>query len=468
MVAKCYRYALLGLTCFCVTALGRPPLLTLNKLLKITRLHYPVIQSAEQNIILAQGNRQLTKGAFDPALHSHMLATPSGGYENIYNDNTLSIPIVHGGAEAYMQYRIGQGSWPIYEQNYLTNSGGDVELGFILPLLKDFKIDPKRAAYRSAAIKIAMEKQRTEQIRIDSLLEAGIAYWNWVEQAKRLQLVRHLLDLAEFRQKALLRKFQLGDLANIDVVENKRFIMQRRAILRLTELHYKQAAIFLSLYYRDVHGKPVVPRLSQVPRRLPYIKPHNRDLLKYITLSHQIIANHPALLVLQRRIAMEKIYLKLANNQLLPKFNARASVGKEFGTDGDPRLRQTAYYVGFNFAIPFPRNQAKGQYLMAKSRLRKLYLDKYFTSQRLNADLERILFTIKNDRQQVFILRQEAKLSKKVEDAEIIKFRQGDSSLFLVNQREQTTFSAQLDVLAVEMAYYKSLLQLRAICAFKF
>ncbi len=440
--------------------------LTLKDVLSSTQKHFPLIAAAEQSIIMAHGQLQIAKGAFDPAIHSQLRGTPSGGYENVYDDNTVSQPLPFANSEVYARYRIGRGDWPSYYQNYLTNDNGEFDLGVAFSLLRDFSIDPRRAGLQTAKLNVLLQTEKTRRIKIDTYREAGMAYWRWVAAAKKMQLIRRLLHLAQLRQKALIRSHRLGDAAQIEVVENQRFILQRSASLIEAKLIYKQATEFLSLYYRNKKGHPLIARINQVPKQLPIIL-KNKDLNAQQQQLFKLMMKHnPALSVLKHKTDIQIIHYKLARNELLPKLDATASTEQQYGDDGDPLLTRRAYNLGLKFSVDFPRNIAKGRTLKARAKIFALQQQLTFAKQQLKVEFVNEFNQLENDRQQVEILNNELKLAKKIERAEVVKFKEGDSSLFLVNQREQTTFTTQLDALDATITYYLSRLNINALCAF--
>jgi len=439
----------------------------LSDIYQSTNRHFPIIKAAEENISIAKAQLLKARGAFDPKLLSDFNSEPDGGYQNYYSDTELSVPVVAGGARVFAGYRVGRGDWPIYDQNSLTNSGGETRYGLDLPLLRNFAIDPQRAGLQNSKFNIFLQNEKANLVRIDTLARAGLAYWNWIASARTLEYAQQLLDLAIFRQKALERRHDLGDLAHIDSVENKRFIYQRQAALVAAKLNFIRASITLSLYYRDKNGDPLVPNIHNVPKSLPVIINQPIRFSKWINNENQIITKNPTVQLIQKQIQIKNINLKLAKNQLMPELDLTFSTEKQYGKNGDPLLKPTSHFIGLKFSLPLPRREAKGKFRQTQSEIRQLNQQKDFAKQNLSVELRNFLNELDNDRKQVFILRREVKAALEVEKAEIIRFREGDSSLFLVNQREQTTFSARLRELNATIAYYKSKVILQRICAFK-
>lgn len=441
--------------------------LTLEKVLKTTKKHFPIILAAKQDVSVARAQMQIAKGAFDPTLSSDANSTPEGGYENVYSHTQINIPLVVGGARFYAGYRNGRGNWPVYYQNFLTNTGGDTIAGIDVPILRNFQIDPKRAEFTKAKLRIAARHQELNLVKIEMLTDAGNAYWSWVASAKQVALVKKLLSIALERQSALVKQNKAGDVADIEVTENERFIMQRKAFLVNAKQQYKIASTNLSLYYRNESGQPIRPTLSEVPIKLPRIPKDAIYQRVYAKRAYYIINQFPSVRLLDYQKKIQQVQIRLVKNELLPTLDLNLSADKEYGENGDPLLRKTAYNVGLQFNFPLPQNVAKGRFLMSESKLHQIIINQNYTRQQLSVNLKNALTELENDRRQYLLFNREVNLALKVEQAEMIKFKEGDSSLFLVNQREQTTFSARLQALNAAFDYYIAKLNLNALQRFE-
>jgi outer membrane protein TolC len=104
-----------------------------------------------------------------------------------------------------------------------------------------------------------------------------------------------------------------------------------------------------------------------------------------------------------------------------------------------------AAMVGFSFKFPLFQRDAKGKLLSASSELQQILTEKNFLFDQLKNQLVNLFIGIKMYHHQVYLLNKELNLAKKVQSGETKKFYEGDSTLFLVNQREQTTAQVQLN-----------------------
>lgn len=414
--------------------------LSLMKVLQSVDAHYPQVKIARLEVIKANGAFVNAKGHFDPSLEASTRSQPAGGYINNYGDTQLTIPMLYNGVKLFAGYRNGEGNWPIYYQNYLTNSGGEYRAGLSLPLLRDRLIDKERTGLLSSAQLMLMKEQDAEAIKIKIYQEAIKAYWQWVEAGLQLNAFRQLLHLAQKRQHAIKQQASLGDLPKLAISENLQHIIQREQLLNQGQMIFEQASVNLSLYFRDLKGNPLVPEARSLPA--------------LTSTSYSIEASlkeHPGIKKLNHYATMMKLKRNQARNELLPQLDATAYTFKQNGTGGYPLMIPQAAMVGVSFKFPLLQRQAKGNLIQAESELRQVRVEKKFLYEQLNNELVNILIGINRSRQQVGLLKKELTLAQKVQQGETKKFHQGDSTLFLVNQREQMTTQVQLNTLHAQV-----------------
>ena len=410
--------------------------LDLTKILESIDSHYPQVKIARLEVIKASGVYINAKGQFDPSLEVNTRSQPAGGYINNYGDTQLSVPTLYNGLKLFAGYRNGEGNWPVYYQNYLTNSGGEYRAGLSLPLLRDRLIDKERTGLLSSAQLILMKKQDAEAIKIKIYQEAIKAYWQWVEAGLQLKTFKQLLQLAQKRQHAIEQQSSLGDLPKLAISENLQQIIQREQLLNQGQMIFEQAGVNLSLYFRDSKGRPLVPDARFLPALSSNSYPFKASL-----------EEHPGIKKLNHYATIMKLKRNQASNELLPQLDATAYTFKQNGTDGYPLLIPQAAMVGVSFKFPLLQRQAKGNLIQAENELRQVRVEKRFLYEQLKNEFANILIGINRSKKQVSLLKKELNLAQKVQQGESKKFNEGDSTLFLVNQREQMTTQVQLNTL---------------------
>lgn len=413
--------------------------LKLENVLQSVSHCYPRIKIARLEMNKAQGEYITALGKFDPSLKLNTASQPVGGYINDYGDTELNIPTFYNGVKVFGGYRNGQGNWPIYYQNYLTNSGGEARAGLSLPLLRDRLIDKERTGLLTTKETIRMRQQDAAVIKIKVYQEAIKAYWQWVQAGLQVRTFKQLEMLAKQRQKAIIKQARQGDLPTLAISENLQLMMQREQLVNQGEMIFEQAAINLSLYYRDPKGNPKVPLNAALPPSSVF-KRSNQP-----AQGLSLLQQHPALKKLQNYSNIIKLKENLAKNELLPHVDATAYTFKQNGTGGYPLLIPQAAMVGVSFKYPLFQREAKGKLMSARSEFQQVTTEKKFLFEQLKNELVNLFIGIRRYHHQVDLLNKELHLARAVQQGETTKFYEGDSTLFLVNQREQTTAQVRLN-----------------------
>lgn len=430
-----------GFFCFVLSAVcvaSEQNKLSLDKVLHSVTRYYPKIRIARLEITKAQGAHLSALGKFDPSLDATTRSQPVGGYINNYGDTQLNVPTFYNGVTLFAGYRNGNGNWPIYYQNYLTNSGGEYRAGLSLPLLRDRLIDKERTNLLTTAESIEMKKHDAEAVKIKIYQETIKAYWQWVEAGLQLKTFRQLLKLARKRQRAIEQQANQGDLPQLAITENLQQIIQREQLLNQGMMIFEQAGINLSLYYRDEKGVPKVPMEKSLPS---HVLMQPRQLAQSISR----LTQHPSLRKLQNYSRIIRLKRDLAQNELLPNLDATAYTFKQYGSGGYPALIPEAAFVGVSFKFPVLQREAKGNLIRTQSELDQIRTEKKFMYEQLKNELTNLFIGVKRVHQQVILLQKEYHLALKVQQGEAKKFYEGDSTLFLVNQREQATTQVKLN-----------------------
>src|SRR3990167_4076864 len=174
----------------CTAAVKKAPNqhpLTLFMVLKTVNQHYPQIKIARLQRIQAQGDLMRVMGQFDPSLSSDTRSLPVVGYISNYIDNQLDLPTLYNGLKFFGGYRNGNGEWPVYFQNYLTNSGGEYRAGLSFPIFRDRRIDKQRTDILTQSQHIQMSKQEVAVTKLRVYQEAIQMYWQWVQTGLQYQ-----------------------------------------------------------------------------------------------------------------------------------------------------------------------------------------------------------------------------------------------------------------------------------------
>ena len=134
---------------------------------------------------------------------------------------------------------------------------------------------------------------------------------------------------------------------------------------------------------------------------------------------------------------------KLAENQRLPNIDLFAEYFREAG-DGRVRRGPNDLRVGLIFDLPLQRRQATSRLRNAEARLGQIDQREIFQKDQVTADVRDAASAVRAAFERSVVVSEELAVTRRVEDAERLRFELGDSTLFVLNQREQATAEAAI------------------------
>src|SRR5690606_32448969 len=100
------------------------------------------------------------------------------------------------GTSVYADYRLSDGSLPLYEGANYTNDAGEIKVGALFSLLRDRDIDDRRFQQADATLAVRAAELDVLLTRIGVQQRALVAYWRWVNTGRTLEVYRNLLQIA--------------------------------------------------------------------------------------------------------------------------------------------------------------------------------------------------------------------------------------------------------------------------------
>lgn len=432
---------------------GSPAPLSLPDVLISVDRHYPLIRAAEQERQVAQGNVIAALGAFDHVVKSQNYID-GGTFANQRYSLFLEQQTPYHGLSYFFGYRLGLGNYPSYYEDRKTGDGGEFRAGFLLPLARGREIDSFRATVAKANIDRAIAEPSILQARIDIARMGTLSFLTWVATGQRYLIAREILRVAQDRDAALAKRIAAGNLAPIEREDNRRIVIDRQARLVVAQRALEQAAILLSLYYRNEAGCPVVPTFDQLPAFVePQPPPDAERRQQDLELA---IARRPEIqrLLLQRQKL--QVDVDLAENQLLPGLNLGVVGAQDVGQTKKNLYRSFAS-VALLFDVPLERRNARGRILATQAEMVRVMAQEQMARDRVQAEVQNALNGL--DRAHDLLRRgRDTKLQNRyLEDAERRQFDVGKSDLFRVNIRELNTAEAQVLEIDAIAEFYRAL-----------
>lgn len=432
---------------------GLSQVLRLEDVLQSARRNYPPLLAALAEQDLADGELLTALGKFDLTLLARLETDQLGFYKNERASAGFQQSLQSLGMGLYGGWRVGEGSFAPYDGKLDTRSIGEWSGGLKLPLVRDRAIDGKRADLRRAEIGRRLASLSIEQQQLLVVQMATRRYWDWVAAGNRFRLAEALLNIALVREHFLRESVEAGQVAAIEVTENARAILQRRSLLVEAGRGVQQAAIDLSLFYRDNSGNPWIPVREQVPHDTPEPAPiEDARMLQDIDSA---LRRRPDLLRLEAQEAQLEVERQLALNDQRAQIDFQLGFTAEAG-QGLVRRGPREVKAGVFFELPFQRRAATGKLRSTEARLSQISQRQRFTRDQISAEIRDAASAVLAARERVLLLQQEVKVARELEEAERTRFQLGDGTLFLVNLREQATADASNREIVARNDYFRA------------
>lgn len=435
--------------------------LNYNEFLGYVKKYHPLVKSAQLEINMAQANLMMARGGFDPKIEADFDQKQFKGkeYYSVFN-SSFKIPTWYG-IEVKAGFDNSEGIF-VNPENSLPNQGL-TSLGITVPVGQGLFINQRMADLRKAKIQIRLSQAERKLQAIEVLYNASLAYFNWKRNHSEVQLYSNYLDNASVRYKGILTLIKNGDKPAIDSVEAGIVVKTRRWNLEESKLKLAKSKLDLSNYLWLDNTIPLELQDDVLPENKLELTISETLKINQLISDTISIENHPKINSLENKLGILEVDRKLKANSLLPKMDVGYHYLSEPNYWNDTNFNN--YKIGVNFKFPLFLRKERGSLQLAKFKIQDT---------KLTLDLERIQLKNKITAQQTEIKSIEKQLqlisslvsgNGQMLQSEERLFSLGESSIFLINARENNLVSIQLTQLGLENRFLNSNAELFKIMA---
>lgn len=419
--------------------------LTRKALLQLVADNHPAARQAGLRNAMGDAVLRSARGAFDPvavAGYSEKRFDGKDYYELL--DAGLRVPTWFG-AELFGGYSESEGEF-LDPQNFLP-AEGQLRVGASVQVGQGLFIDRRRAELRKAQAYQDMAEAERQRLLNDVFHAALSDHVEWVASYQELLVSRSALEQAEVRFNAVRGNFRGGDVPAIDTLEALLQVQDRQMRLQDAELGFRVAALHLSNHLWDEYLRPLELAENMVPDTLDLAPPSTAPALD--SLIAQAERLHPDLLEREGRIRQLEVDRRLRAEMIKPRLDLSGALlsgggfisGEGVGT---PAWSSADRQLGLRFSMPLLLRRERGDLSLAGLGL---------TNAELGLDRQRLLVrnTVDQRYNELGTLDQQVALGatmvrnyQTLLAGENTRFQAGESSLFLVNQREVALLASQL------------------------
>lgn len=422
------------------------------ELLAASERHFPKILASLAELRGAAGRVLEAQGAFDLVFDAEGFSRVDGFYDGTVVQGGARQRLPGIGAEVYGGYGISDGSFPIYEDEYFTDTGGTLKAGALFNLLRNRQTDRERIGVADAQV-------RREAAELDVLLtkigvqqRALVAYWRWVALGRQVNVYADLLRIATERQVGLIEQVRRGAVAEIFLTENQQNIARRQVLVTASRRDLMKAGNALSFYFRGDDGRPQVPGIARLPSKEQLGRPDD-PAVPPETATANALNRRPELELLRTTMIQVENDIALAENDLKPRLDLGVELQQGFGSEaeGGPSRPGTDAIIGLKFSMPLQQRAARGRLAAAQAQLQANAYEQQLREDQIELEVRNILLELAFARQLQLLAEVGVQQSDIMRDSEIRRFESGASDFFLVNVREETAANARITLLEAEL-----------------
>ncbi len=406
---------------------------------------HPVAKQADILSEQAKYSLRAVRGMFDPSIHSFADRKVFGGteYFTIWQ-NELRVPTWLG-IDLRAGYEMNQG--PFLSRQLIVPGDGLFFAGVSVPIGQGMIIDQRRAILRQAQIFTRIAEAERLLVLNNLLLTVTTDYWEWMFQYNRFGFYQTGLEVATIRYNAVVERIRFGDLAAIDSVEAVIEVQQRRQFLDQARIDYQNSMLRLSNHLWGENDAPLELTENVIPQDgLPDTVPITLQQLEEMILQSQ--ENHPLILNYQNKLSQMEIERRYKANLLLPNLRINLNALQQPVTFNSENISfenySNNYKIGGSLSFPLLLRRQRNELKLANLYIQDTQLELQQKSREISNKIRSVYNEMAN--YENLMITQERIVSNYniLRDGEETRFRNGESSLFLVNTRERQLIESQV------------------------
>lgn len=431
-----------------------------NEFLNLVRLYHPVVKQADFSVQRAAAALTGARAGFDPLLTTSFEKKKFGGdvYYSYYQPE-LKIPTWYG-IEVYAGLEEISGTRVTSE----ATLGQTSYLGVSVPLLKDLVVDKRRAILKQAKI-YQQQNLATRNLLINDLLYESIgAYWNWVKEYQVYKILDKTIALSEARLRFTSIEYQQGNRPAIDTVEALAQLQQFLLLRNEAFMKFQNAGTELSNFLWLENDIPYKLPVAAIPDTLWEKSTQTVMIPAMDELLSVALSNHPKLKTFSYKLDWLRVEQQLKFQEMLPKLDAKANLlnkGYNVFKNVNTNFLENNYKFGIDFSMPLRLSQGRGGFRETKFKVAETSMER----NQAQRDIETKITVYYNEtytlRQQVSLMEQALVNYQRLLSGELARFEIGESSLFIVNTRENKVLELQQKLQETKTKFYKSLAALQ-------
>lgn len=426
---------------------------TLEAFIQLIKQNHPVAKQANIQVQKADADVLAAKGGFDPVIALEADRKTFDGKNYYFRTNPeIKVPTPIG-----LDFKTGvenNGGNNLFSE--LTN-GRSSYAGIEVALAKGLLIDKRRAALQQA--KIFRNQSEQERLRMvnDLLFDAYVSYGQWAGTYQLYSIYSKFLQVSTDRLRLVKIAYNNGDRAWADTIEAYTQVQNFQLLQTEAQIKLTTAVFDVSNYLWLQNDSAFLLPNNYLPDTVRFAMSMNTASLNDIIA--QAVTQNPSLRSYNFKLDALEVERRLKFQNLLPVVNFKANVlNKDYyalkGFNG--ALLENNYKWGIDFKLPIFLREGRGEYKKTKLKISEINLE-------LNNKRWETENKVRNYFNEATLLQQQIANTSSMYNnfntllrIEVLKFNNGESSLFVVNSRENKVIETLQKQVELRIKYFKA------------
>jgi len=425
-----------------------------QEFLQVVKRYHPLAFKYQLQNKIAEAEITKARGNFDPVLSAKVGEKNIDGTRYYEQKNIeLDIPTWYG-------ININ-GAYNNLDGEKLNNSDtrdGLAQFGVTVPLAKNLLYDKRRALLDQA--KFALKMTEAEQILLTNelLLDADNTFWEWVKNYEIYNLQRKAVIINLERLDFTKKTYNYGERPAIDTVEAVSQLQSFQLQEREAYLNFVKSTQDLQLFlWKDNQEFYEISELIFPSTLLDEHTAYTDFEFLVQNVQSEQLNNHASLQYYFQKQNILESERRLKWQSFLPKIDFTYNFfNKENYRAEYLPLFDNNFQYAIKLEIPVFQRAARADYQIAKLKIAQNNQDVQLKTREISTKIETYKNEIINYHSQIDLAFSNLKNYQRLLKAEEIKYSNGESSLFLINSRENKLIEAREKNIELKAKFIKS------------
>lgn len=412
-------------------------------------MYHPIAQKAELNVEKGKAEMLSARGALDPMVSAAWDQKQFDGkqYFNKYGVK-LKIPTPIG-VSVVGGYDNAQGDY-LNPENKMGEDGL-WNVGVELDVLQGVINNERRISIKQAEVFNTLSLIERRLMLQDLVYNATQAYLIWQQYNAIDAVLDENISIAKAYKEHTVQSYLQGEKTTMDTLEAATLLQDALSWQQKNKMGLSKSRQTLENFLW-FEGTPIALQETTIP------DDYTQQFIQVNNLASIDLSGHPLLLSTENKISYYELEQKLKRDKLKPKLKVKYNPLMDANYDNFGFNPIDDYKLGLEFSTPILWRSARGEIDKGEIKIQEYELELLNKTNELQNKIENSSVQIVLKQQQFDLMQQNVSNYRTLMENENVKFRYGESSVFLYIKRQEKYITGQLKLIEIQIDWQMELL----------